>query len=108
MSAGQIAASRGSLRAPIVAVLVSAFALGALTGVGLPRAASIVADLGAGTAAAPRSTVPGAALNNMSDAAAQAFAGLAAQRSTVPGAALNNMSDAAAQAFAGLADDLDH
>ncbi len=77
MSAGQIAASHGRLRAPIVIALVSgAFAVGALAGFSLPRAAS-----GAGiaqTAAGPvvqASTFNGVADNNMSDAADAALHG---------------------------------
>ena len=69
MSAGQIAAPRGRLQAPIVIVLlVGAFAVGGLTGFSLPRAA------GSGSQVAP-AVIPGAAVNSMSEAADQAFAG---------------------------------
>ena len=102
MSAGQIAAPHRGVRAPIViALLVGAFAVGGLTGFSLPRAA------GSGGSAVPAAgnapaVIPGAAVNNMSDAAALALAGSAAGAPAVPGVAVNSMSDAAERALAGL------
>ena len=95
MSAGQIAAPRGRLHAPIVIVLlVGAFAVGGLTGFSLPRAA------GSGNHAATGAVIPGVAVNSMSEAADQAFAGLSTG-AVIPGVAVNSMSEAADQAFAG-------
>ena len=77
MSVQQVAAPYRRLSLPSTAAVVAvAFILGALAGVGLPRAI-------------------GGVVNNMSDAASQA---LAAAR-TLPGVAVNNMSDAVAQAL---------
>ena len=102
MSAGQIAAPHWRLGTPIVVgLVVGAFAFGGLAGFSLPRAAgSSHVDAAAGSAAG--AVIPGVAVNNMSDAADRAFAGLSAHARTIPGAAVNNMSDAAERAFAGL------
>ena len=103
MSAGQIAAPHWRLGTPIVVgLVVGAFAFGGLAGFSLPRAAgSSHVDAAAGSAAG--AVIPGVAVNNMSDAADRAFAGLSAHARTIPGVAVNNMSDAAERAFAGLA-----
>ena len=102
MSAGQIAAPHWRLGTPIVVgLVVGAFAFGGLAGFSLPRAAgSSHVDAAAGSAAG--AVIPGVAVNNMSDAADRAFAGLSAHARTIPGVAVNNMSDAADRAFAGL------
>ena len=78
MSAGQIAAPHWRLGTPIVVgLVVGAFAFGGLAGFSLPRAAgSSHVDAAAGSAAG--AVIPGVAVNNMSDAADRAFAGLAA------------------------------
>ena len=103
MSAGPIAAPHRRIRVPIViALLVGAFAAGGLAGFSLPRAAGSGGHADAAAAGAAGAAIPGVAVNNMSDAAARAFAGLAAG-AAIPGVAVNNMSDAAARAFAGLA-----
>ncbi len=103
MSVQQVAAPYRRLSLPSTAAVVAvAFILGALAGVGLPRAIGGVgrADTAAAPIAAAPATasraLPGVAVNNMSDAASQA---LAAAR-TLPGVAVNNMSDAASQALA--------
>ena len=102
MSVQQVAAPYRRLSLPSTAAVVAvAFILGALAGVGLPRAIGGVgrADTAAAPIAAAPATasraLPGVAVNNMSDAASQA---LAAAR-TLPGVAVNNMSDAVAQAL---------
>lgn len=87
MSAGQVAAPHGRIPVPIVIVLlVCAFAVGGLTGFSLPRAE------GTGSRAAAGEVIPGAAVDNMSDAA-------------MSDAAMSDaaMGDAAALAVAGLA-----
>jgi hypothetical protein len=105
MSAGQIAAPHGRVRGPLVITLVvGAFAIGVLTGFGVPRTFGSGSQAAAahGPAAQAR-TFTGVADNNMSDAARRAIHGPAAQARTFTGVADNNMSDAARRAIYGPA-----
>jgi hypothetical protein len=99
MSTTQFTGSQGHLRGPFVAALVvAAFAVGGLTGIGLARASnSANHPAGADGSTVHTRAIPGAAVNNMSDAATKALDGAVA----IPGAAVNNMSDAAAKALDG-------
>jgi hypothetical protein len=97
MSSIQIAESYRRIPLPLVAGLVAvAFALGALTGFGLPR---IVAGASHATAAAVASqAVKGGPEHTMSDAAYQALHPLAV-RTPLAGVVEHTMSDAAYEAL---------
>ncbi len=97
MLAGQNAAPHGRVRGPLVITLVvGAFAIGVVTGFGVPRTVGSGSQAAAaqGPAAQARSFA-GVADNNMSDAAQRAIYGPAAQARSFAGVADNNMSDAA-------------
>ena len=103
MSSSQIAAPYRRSPHPVVAgVVAAAFALGALTGFGLPRlldgtrhATGVTGPIVAAQ------TFKGVADNNMSDAARRASYGNAVQAPSFAGVADNNMSDAARRAIYG-------
>ena len=96
MSSAQSVAPYRRIQSPLmVAIVAATFALGALTGFGLPRVlegASHSTDV-AGISVVD-STFKGVADNNMSDAILQSRLGSTPVRQTFKGVADNNMSDA--------------
>ena len=80
----------------MTALVVGAFAAGALTGINLPRAANAASHLDATARSTTGSrTFAGVASNNMSDAVREALYG---STTWFAGVADNNMSDAADRA----------
>jgi hypothetical protein len=104
MSSSQVATPYRQVPFSVLAVLLAiAFAIGALTGLGLPRVLEGPSHPRAASAAVTPKSFTGAAENNMSDAVRAAQ--LAGAAKPFKGAADNNMSDASRiQPFKGVAD----
>jgi hypothetical protein len=103
MSSNQLSAPHNRISSPVlIGIVAVVFALGALTGLGVPRLLDgATYAFGAKGATTVERTFTGVADNNMSDAARRATYGATTVERTFTGVADNNMSDAARRATYG-------